>query len=162
MPARRKSKRAKRITGTARLDRQPKRDRADRLTRAVSPPKRLSERAAGEWRALMPAVISLGTISRADLRAFELLAVTLASAAELMETIELEGMTIEAGSGGRKAHPALRAAETARMQAIRLLESFGLTPRGRQSVDVLPPGDSEHPADEFFSRQFDAARKYLT
>lgn len=151
MPARRRNSRARRLLGTTKRARPPKRDLAGRLTRAVEPPAHLNERQASEWRALMPAVVALGTISRADLRAFELLCVTLAAETEAREAIQRDGMTIEAGSGGKKAHPALKAAETARMQAKQLLESFGLTPKGRQSIDVLPPDD----------RRCDPAKKYF-
>ncbi|MGH8730051.1 MAG: P27 family phage terminase small subunit [Burkholderiales bacterium] len=38
-----------------------------------------------------------------------------------------------------KAHPALKALETCRAQAHRMLESFGLSPRSRQGVDIAPP-----------------------
>src|SRR5579863_4648034 len=121
MPNRRKSNRAKWMLGTMRRDRGPKQDLSRRLARVLPPPKHLDERAATEWRAVMPAAVSLGTITRADLRAFELLVVTLATETEARDRLRREGMTIKAGSGGRKAHPALKAAETARMQAHRLL-----------------------------------------
>jgi hypothetical protein len=39
-------------------------------------------------------------------------------------------------------------AETARAQAARLLEAFGLTPKGRQSIDRPPPMDEL--TDRFF------------
>ena len=55
-----------------------------------------------------------------------------------------EGATIPAGEGGKKGHPALKLATEARAQAIRLLESFGLTPSSRHRVDRAPPP----PADD--------------
>jgi P27 family predicted phage terminase small subunit len=148
----RKSNLAKRLSGSARRDRLPKRDLAARLIRAVPPPRGMSDRAKLEWRALMPAVLAIGTMSKADLRAFALLATTLAAESEAREAIERDGMVVVGGSGGRKSHPALKAAETARMQAMRLLESFGLTPRGRQSVDVIPDsmGDRARDASDGF------------
>jgi P27 family predicted phage terminase small subunit len=148
--AKRKSNLSKQLRATHRADRQPKRDLAARLIRAAPPPRDMTDRAKREWRALMPAVLSIGTMSRADLRAFALLATTLAAEAEAREAVEHDGMTILAGSGGRKAHPALKSAEVARMQAMRLLESFGLTPRGRQIVDVLPQSFARDPAAEYF------------
>jgi len=151
MAAPRKSNLYKLIGGTTREDRRPKRDFAARLSRAPLPPARLSDRAAAEWRQLAPAVVALGTLTQADLRAFELLAVTLGTEMEAREVLQHEGMTVPTADGGRKPHPAVRVAETARAQAARLLADFGLTPRGRQSVDVAPPGGS----------QADPAFKYL-
>lgn len=149
MPAHQKSSNSKRIRRTARRDRRPRRDFAERLNRAPSPPAHLSERAAGEWRGLAPVAVRLGTLTQADLRGFELLCVTLAAEAEARATLEREGMTTATGGGGLKPHPAVRMAETARAQAARLLADFGLTPRGRQSIDPPPPPPSA--AEKFFT-----------
>jgi phage terminase small subunit len=58
---------------------------------ASEPPARLSARAAAEWRHLVPAATALGTLAEADLRAFELLAETLATEAEMRAVVEREG-----------------------------------------------------------------------
>lgn len=141
MANRRKSNLAKAIRGTARHDRVPKKDHAARLSRAPTPPAGLSEAAAAEWRRLAPSAVSIGTLTLADLRAFELLCETLAAEREARSTLQREGMSTSTGDGGRKPHPAVRVAESARRDAARLLADFGLTPRGRQSVDTLPPTD---------------------
>src|ERR1039457_357742 len=94
------------MKGTAREDRKPRRDFAARLARAPSPPAHLSERAAGEWQRLAPAAVGIGTLTAADLRAFELLAITLAAEAEAREVILREGLTVPTGDGGAKPHPA--------------------------------------------------------
>jgi P27 family predicted phage terminase small subunit len=150
MTAHRKSNLLKLMRGTAREDRKPKRDFARRLYRAPLPPSHLSARAASEWRGLARAAVSLGTLTGADLRAFELLAVTLATESEARDVLAREGLTVPTAGGGRKAHPGLRTAETARAQAATLLAAFGLTPRGRQSVDVLPPS----PAGDLSAKYF--------
>jgi P27 family predicted phage terminase small subunit len=149
MPARRISPALKTLRGTAREDRRPKRDFAARLARAPSPPVCLSELAAREWRGLAPAAAALGTLTAADLRAFELLAVTLATEAEAREVLQREGLTVSTADGGRKGHPAIKTIETARAQAARLLEAFGLTPRGRQALDT-PPAEPDPVADKYF------------
>jgi len=53
----------------------------------------------------------------------------------LEAAIRSEGLTIEAGSGGRKAHPALQTLTAARRQAQTLLSLFGLMPNGRRVWD---------------------------
>jgi len=144
MPAR-KAAHLKAIAGTARPDRGAKADPAARLVEAPKPPAHLSERAAVEWHRLAPAAVGLGTLSAADLRAFELLAETLATAEEARLTVAAEGYSTGTADGGRKPHPAVRVMETARAQAARLLDAFGLTPRGRQGVDPAPLPKADNP-----------------
>ncbi len=139
MPAHRKSTHTKLVTGTLRPDRQPRADVAARLTTPPKPPAQLGPRAAAEWRRIAPAAIAIGTLTGADLRTFELLAQTLATESETRETLTAEGLSVGTADGGRKAHPALKAMEVARAQAARLLAEFGLSPKARQGVDVLPP-----------------------
>ena len=61
----------------------------------------------------------------------------------LQETIRSEGFTIEAGSGGRKGHPALTSLAKARTQAKGLLDRFGLLPGSQtKSAPEYRPGSS--------------------
>ncbi len=140
MPSR-SSAQTKRLRGTLRDDRKPKLDVAARLRTAPPAPKHLSPRAKEEWRRVAPAVIGLGTLTTADLRAFELLAQTLATATEATELLAVSGLSCATADGGLKPHPCVRILETARTQAKALLADFGLTPRGRQSIDIHPFGD---------------------
>jgi P27 family predicted phage terminase small subunit len=140
----RKSNTLKLISGTARRDRQPQSHWGERLVSVPEPPAHLSDRAATEWRRLARELVEAGSLTGADLRALELLAETLALEAEMRALISAEGATIPAGEGGKKGHPALKIATDARAQAIRLLESFGLTPSSRHRVDRAPPP----PADD--------------
>ncbi|WP_232429876.1 phage terminase small subunit P27 family [Burkholderia ubonensis] len=119
---------------------------ADQLTVAPPPPDGMSSRAAAEWDRVAPLVVSLGLLNASDLRALELLAETLATEAQLRETLDREGLTIATGTGGSKAHPAL---SDARAQAARLLDAFGLSPRGRQAIDAPPPLPAENPYAAF-------------
>ncbi|KVO50994.1 phage terminase small subunit P27 family [Burkholderia stagnalis] len=143
-----KSNAAKALSGTLRADRL-KGIAADQLTVAPPPPDGMSSRAAAEWDRVAPLVVSLGLLSASDLRALELLAETLATEAQLRETLDREGMTIATGTGGSKAHPALRALSDARAQAARLLDAFGLSPRGRQAIDAPPPLPADNPYAAF-------------
>jgi len=135
---RRLSAQAKRLSGTARVDRHPKPTALERL-RAVPPaPGHLSVRAKLEWVPLATACVELGTLTSADLRGLELLAEVLATETELRELLKTEGMTIPGADGNSKSHPACKLLESTRNQAARLLSDFGLTPKGRQGVDVYP------------------------
>ena len=100
------------------------------------PPDSAREASQREWRRLAPIVFKLGYTTPADLRALELLCDVLATTKELEAVIAEEGALIDAGSGGKKAHPALRILESARKQAHVLLRDFGLTPSSRRNPCV--------------------------
>ncbi len=159
MPAR-LSERTKAVRGTTRPSRRKAPAAGERLTKAPNAPDSLSPAAASEWAVLAPILVELGTLTRADLRALELLCELLASVGELEEVIRREGHTIEAASGGRKGHPAAQALATARTQAHRLLADFGLTPRARASVDQAPDVAEDDDPDERFFRDPSLARKF--
>lgn len=94
-------------------------------------------------------MVSLGLLTASDFRALELLTETLVPEAQSRETLDREGLTIATGSGESKAHPALRELSDARAQAARLLDAFGLSPRGRQLIDAPPPLPVENPNAAF-------------
>lgn len=142
MPAR-TSKQRKQLAGTNRRDRE-KAGSSKRLSSTPPAPGHLTERARDEWERLAPIAHDNGYLGRSDLRAFELLTEALATESEMRETIQREGITIMGGTGP-KAHPALKAMETARNQATRLLIEFGLTPRARGSVDPVPEESKTNP-----------------
>lgn len=137
------------LRGTLQLSRLPKRAAGERLSKAPSAPATLSALAADEWRELAPVAVELGVLTRADLRAFGLLCQVLATESELRVVLKTEGLLI-AGVACSKAHPATKLLESTRNQAIRMLDSFGLTPRGRQSVDMRPRLDDEENAWDKF------------
>jgi P27 family predicted phage terminase small subunit len=110
-----------------------------------SAPDHLSESARNEWNRLAPAAVSIGTLTKADLRAMELLCDALATIAELTAVVREEGYVLPTGDGGRKGNPLLRSISEQRAQAMKLLASFGLTPLGRMSVDVKPELAKENP-----------------
>lgn len=149
MPNPKKPIQKKMLSRTARKCREIPKSTASALTAAPRLPRGMSKAAAAEWKSLMPMVIELGTISGADLRAFELLCVTLATATEAEETIKQEGLTVSAASGGTKAHPAIKVMECARSQAANLLRDFGLTPKSRAYVAPAGRSAKGNPFDEF-------------
>ena len=151
MPARR-SNALKAAAGTLRPGRIRATPAGERLLEVPKPPAGLDPAAAAEWKRLAPLLVEVGTLTAADLRALQLLAETLASAAHLAETVKREGYTVPGAAGGVKSHPCLVALAQARAQAARLLGDFGLTPRGRGGVDQAPGGDDhdDDPAAAYF------------
>lgn len=128
--------------GTLRNNRLAPATAAEALAKIPPPPSHLSAAASGEWKRLAPIVEGLGTVSGADMRAFELLCSTLATAGDAESTVRKEGMTMQTGGGGVRSHPAVKVMETARAQAARLLEQFGLTPKARNYVSKAQQAES--------------------
>lgn len=107
-------------------------------TKTPRPPKDLPDLARAEWLKLSRLLTNAGGLTELDLRAFRLLCEILATAEESRAIIEKDGMLISTGAGGFKAHPAIKVMEASRNQAARLLEQFGLTPKGRKIIKMVP------------------------
>ena len=139
------SQELKKLRGTDRADRQRPIAAGERLKEPPEAPDTLSPGAVQEWKALAPVLVELGTVCRGDLRAFEQLCETLATANALQAAIETEGVLIKTGTGSFKTNPAQRSLETARNQATRLFTEFGLTPKARNYVSRVPDSGGYNP-----------------
>lgn len=147
MPAR-AAARTKRLRGTARADRVRRQlNHAPVLAAVPPPPEGLSERAAATWVRLGRLSIAAGVLTELDVELLELAARTVANVAELEEILAREGLTTDAGSGGKKAHPACAMLDRARAHAHRFLTDLGLTPPARERLSIEPIG-----GDNPFSR----------
>ena len=138
----------KKLKGTLQSCREPKGSEMEVLRTSPRAPGYLSEAAAEEWRRVAPEAVRVG-VTQADMRALALLCEALATESALRAVIQQEGTTIEAGSGGRKAHPALAALAQSRHQAHQLLANFGLIPRSRVSMPAKPAPAKTNAFDRF-------------
>jgi len=91
-------------------------------------PESLSAGARVHWDELIPVIYDLKTARPADIPALVILCEARADLDNLQNAIREEGITTEAGSGGKKTHPALRSLEVARRQVETMLDRFGLIP----------------------------------
>jgi len=101
---------------------------AYRLESIPEAPDGLSAGALKYWGELIPLVFELRTARNCDIPALILLVEARADLDALQSAIRSEGITTEAGSGGKKAHPALRSLEATRRQVETMLDRFGLIP----------------------------------
>jgi P27 family predicted phage terminase small subunit len=99
-----------------------------RLEEIPEAPDGLSPGACEHWLELLPIIFELGTARVCDIPALVLMCEARADLDALQSAIRSEGITTEAGSGGRKANPALRSLEVARRQVESQMGSFGLMP----------------------------------
>ena len=97
-----------------------------RFEEMPSVPQGLSAGAIKYWNDLLPIIFELGTGRPADIPALVLLCEMSADVEALQDAIRREGFTTDAGSGGKKANPAMRPLEVARRQVLNLLDQFGL------------------------------------
>jgi P27 family predicted phage terminase small subunit len=136
----RKSAAAKALAGTARPDRAIKPPAAGDPLAVLTPPKALSREAKAEWRELAPRVQRLGLLTTTTVQSFKLLCQTLGTVRQMEAVLALDGMTELNSKGVRRTRPEVHILQNARAQARALLESWGLSPRSRQNVDVTPRG----------------------
>ncbi|MEY4760794.1 MAG: hypothetical protein RLZZ200_650 [Pseudomonadota bacterium] len=130
----------KALTGTLRPDRlHSPSGSALPLQALPAPPKGLSAHALHAWEQSGTLAVQLGTLTPFDIPLLELTARTLGSVSELELLLRAEGMTVDGGSGGKKAHPGLAALDRARALSARLLSEFGLTPPSRERLSFEAP-----------------------
>lgn len=146
MPAR-KAQATKAFLGTDQPCRRPK-PTFQPLTEVPEPPHYLTANAVPEWERIAPQAAAVG-MAAADIRALALLCETLATEHALQALIESEGVTVESGSGARKAHPALAALAQARQQAANLMTAFGLNPKARQALPAPTSGRKPWDRNQF-------------
>lgn len=96
--------------------------------------------AIDHWREVGALAVRIGTLTEYDVPLLALLSRTLATVDELEESIRRDGAIIASGET-RKSHPALAAADRARLLAHRLLGEFGLAPLSREKLSLDPPKD---------------------
>lgn len=123
-----------------------------RLEEIPPPPEKLSTGAREHWLELLPIIFELGTARVCDIPALVLLCEARADLDALQSAIRSEGISTAAGSGGRKANPALRSLEVARRQVESQMGSFGLIPgshahRVTAYADYLDHWHRMHPED---------------
>ena len=112
------------------------------LTEPPEPPDYLSEGARACWPRIAGAAVALGTLAGCDERALALCCEALSQEAVLRDVLNREGYTIQSGTGeGSKAHPACRLLAETRTQSAALLAAYGLTPKSRQMMRKLAPGE---------------------
>jgi len=151
MPNPRKPAALKALHGTERADRKAPKVPIKRPVSTPKAPASISLAGRKEWKRLAPIAHGLGYLTAADVRAFELLCEILAMERKARDTIAADGLTTKTADGGLKAHPAIRILETANAQATRLLEGFGLLPKGRATIEPSPawmPGSAGASAGE--------------
>jgi P27 family predicted phage terminase small subunit len=117
-----------------------RRDPTARLAATPRPPAGLSSGARAIWRTLARDLVAAGLLTTLDLPLLRLLVEAIEVERTMAALLVAEGLTIAAGSGGRKAHPAIRAGAGARATVIRLADAFGMSPTARQRVEMAPPG----------------------
>ena len=103
MPGLRRTTAAKRLSGTARRDREPRPDYIARLTEPPEAPRALAPEARRIWRELASAAVGIGTLTCADLPLLMLLTTTLEQEAIARRELVADGNAIAAGSGGPEA-----------------------------------------------------------
>ena len=94
----------------------------------------LSPGAKAEWKRLAPTIFEMQTARPADLRTLELLCEILADITVLQGIIRADGILIKTGTNSHKTHPAQKSLESARRQAHRILDQFGLVPGSKAKM----------------------------
>ncbi len=90
-------------------------------------PDDLSAGALKVWKNQAPGLVAAGRLTPETAENFKMLCRILSLAAAAAQAIEADGVTVQAGSGGKKSNPAAAVLFQAQRDAAKLLRDFGLT-----------------------------------
>lgn len=121
------------------------------------PPKSLRDKVArDEWRRVSRVLLDMGVLTRADGNALALFCDCYSLYVEAMAAVARVGLTVTYPSGVVAQNPAVSVAQKARMDMLRFLCEFGLTPASRTRISVLP--EERDGLEEFLSATPSAKR----
>lgn len=112
-----------------------------------APPEWLSEEARAEWDRVMPELSRLDLVKESDRAGLAAYCEAWATFREATETVQREGLTIEAKQG-TLAHPAVAIARNAGREVRSWAAHFGLTPSTEQAL-ARSGGDDGDEANPF-------------
>lgn len=126
-----------------------------RLAEEVPPPEGMGEIAAGYWTKNLEMVVRLGILSEADYGSFVMLCEgyeewrqTHNDWQEFLSTKPpYGGLMIQGASGGWVSNPQIAAKQKAKLDFLKLMMEFGMTPASRARVGVV--GGKKKGTDEF-------------
>lgn len=137
------------IDGTARPDRQNRREPKPKPTTRPVCPRHLDEVAKNEWRRVVPELVQLGVLARID-------TATLAAYCQnfsrwVAAERELEkhgGLTYVSDTGMIRKHPAVSIAHDAMTAMKGFAAEYGLTPASRARVHGVKDGEEDEGDDD--------------
>ena len=98
---------------------------------ALAAPEHVTDRVRAVWDEIVPTLLAVGLLDRADGPALEAMASAVAQFREANEVVEKEGMFVASPNGYRIAHPAVAVANKAAAEYRSWCARFGLTPSDR-------------------------------
>lgn len=97
----------------------------------LAAPEHLPERVREAWDQIVPPLVDVGLLDRADAPAVEAMCYAVAQFREANEVVVAEGMFVSSPNGYKIAHPAVAVANKAAAEYRSWCARFGLTPSDR-------------------------------
>lgn len=91
-----------------------------------------------------------GVMKDVDTAALTMLARNYSMFIKASKQLEIEGLTVKSDRGNIAPHPAIKIARDAQIQAMKVMEKFGLTAKDRTKIAKLSDGSKElSPLEQF-------------
>jgi P27 family predicted phage terminase small subunit len=103
---------------------------------AFDAPAHMSDRARAAWDELVPLLVPVGLLDRADAPALEAMCCAVAQWREANDVLQAEGLFVASPNGYRVAHPAIAVANKAAAEYRSWCARFGLTPSDRIGLGI--------------------------
>lgn len=92
----------------------------------------------------------MGVMKDVDTAALTMLARNYSMFIKASKQLEIDGLTVTSDRGNISPHPAIKIAKDAQIQAMKVMEKFGLTAKDRTKIAKLNTGEKElSPLEQF-------------
>lgn len=106
-----------------------------------------------EARLYMEEVVSMleerGVMENIDTAALNMLARNYSTFIRASKRVEKDGMMITNNKGNLEAHPMIKVAKDAQVQAMKVMVEFGLTAKSRKKLPMMEKKEEESPLEQF-------------
>ncbi|HCT93699.1 MAG: terminase [Bacteroidetes bacterium GWE2_39_28] len=106
-----------------------------------------------EARLYMEEVVSMleerGVMENIDNAALTMLARNYSTFIRASKQVEKDGMMITNNKGNLEAHPMIKVAKDAQVQAMKVMVEFGLTAKSRKKLPMMEKKEEESPLEQF-------------
>jgi P27 family predicted phage terminase small subunit len=116
-------------------------------------PKDIEKEAAEYMKDVLEQLKDRGVMENVDSAALTMLARNYSTFIRASKQVEKDGMMITNNKGNLEAHPMIKVAKDAQVQAMKIMGEFGLTAKARKKLPSMEKKDEESPLEQFAKKK---------
>lgn len=116
-------------------------------------PKDIEKEASEYMKDVLEQLKDRGVIENVDTAALTMLARNYSMFIKASRQVEKDGMMITNNKGNLEAHPMIKVAKDAQVQAMKVMVEFGLTAKSRKKLPMMDKKEEDSPLEQFAKKK---------